>query len=350
MVKRLVFAAPGKLTTPTGGFVYDRRILTGLRAQGWGTRVIELGGGFPFPSADARAIARGRLAALPRGLPIVIDGLAFGALPEVASQLRASHDLIALVHHPLALETGLSPADAAALRASEARALACARRVIVTSPYTARLIASDYGVPVDRVRIVPPGNDRVAQARPGAETPVALLAVGALVPRKGYDVLLAALALLTDLPWRLVIIGDIRRDAGTTVRVHADIARYNLAGRVLVAGAVPARRLAALYASADIFVLASRFEGYGMALSEAIAHGVPVVGAMAGAIPETAPSGAALLAPPGDAGAFAAALRRLIERPAERRRLAAAAWAAAAALPTWEESATLFSRAIEAAA
>ena len=195
-----------------------------------------------------------------------------------------------------------------------------------------------------------PGNDRVAQARPGAGTPVALLAVGALIPRKGYDVLLAALAQLADLPWRLTIVGDLRRDAGTTARVYADIARYNLADRILVAGAVSARRLAAFYASAEIFVLASRFEGYGMAFSEAIAHGVPVVGATAGAIPETAPSGAALLAPPGDVDAFAAALRRLIEHPAERRRLAAAAWTAAAALPTWEESATLFSRAIEAVA
>ncbi len=349
-MRRVVFAAPGKLTTPTGGYVYDRRILAGLRALGWRTKALNLGDGFPLPSVDTRGSARTRLAALPTGRPIVIDGLAFAALPEVAAQLHASHHLVALVHHPVALESGLAPGDRAALRASEERAHACARRVIVTSAFTARLVVSDYGVPVDRVTIVRPGNDRVAQARASAQAPIALLAVGAVVPRKGYDVLLAALATLIDLQWRLTIVGDLRRDVGTAARLYADIARFNLADRVLVTGAVPAKRLAALYASADIFVLASRFEGYGMAFSEAIAHGVPLVGTTAGAIPETAPAGAALLAPPDDVGAFAVAVRRLIENPAERHRLGAAARAAAAALPTWEDSAALFSRAIEAVA
>ena len=176
-----------------------------------------------------------------------------------------------------------------------------------------------------------------------------MLAVGAVIARKGYDVLLAALATLIDLPWRLTIVGDLGRDAEAVARLDSDIARLNLADRVRVAGAVSAKRLAELYAGADIFVLASRFEGYGMAFSEAIAHGLPVVGTTAGAIPEAAPASAALLTPPDDAGAFAAAVRRLIENPAERRRLAAAARAAAATLPTWDNSAALFARAIEAA-
>lgn len=350
MVRRVVFAAPGDLTTPTGGYAYDRRIIAGLRALRWRTEVLDLGDGFPFPSADTRAAARARLAALPTGRPIVIDGLAFGALPDVAMQLSASHRVIALVHHPLAEESGLSPADAEALRASERQALACARGVIVTSPFTGRLIVSDYGVPVDRVKIVRPGNDRAAQARADAEAPITMLAIGAATPRKGYDVLMAASALLLDLPWRLVIVGDLGRDAGATARLNADIARFNLGDRVLLTGAVSAERLEAHYASADLFVLASRFEGYGMAFAEAIAHGLPVVGTTAGAIPETVPASAGLLAPPNDVGAFSVALRRLIEDSAERRRLAASARAAAAALPTWERSAELFSQAIEAVA
>jgi glycosyltransferase involved in cell wall biosynthesis len=349
VVRRLVFAAPGKLTTPTGGYVYDRRIVRGLRASGWEVKTLDLGDGFPLPGAEARATARARLAALPADRPTVIDGLALGALPEAVKELRASHRLIGLVHHPLALETGLSPGDAAALRVSERRALACVRRVIVTSANTARLIVSDYGVPAERVTIVRPGADRAAPARAGGQAPVALLSVGAVVARKGYDVLLAALSTLTDLPWRLTIVGDLGRDAEAAARLHGDIARFGLADRVRVAGVVSAKRLASLYASADLFVLASRFEGYGMALSEAIAWGVPVVGTTAGAIPETAPPGAALLTPPDDAGAFAAAVRRLIENPAERLRLGAAAQDAATALPTWDDSAALFSQAIEAA-
>ncbi len=346
-MRHLVFAAPGKLTTPTGGYVYDRRMIAGLRAQGWQAEALDLGDGFPLPSSRTLALAGARLEALPTDRPIVIDGLALGALPEAAAQLGASHRLIALVHHPLALESGLSPGVAAALRDSERRALACVRSVIVTSPSTARLIVADYGVPADRVAIVRPGADRAARNCASANSPLALLAVGAVVRRKGYDVLLAAVARLLDLQWRLTIVGDLGRDLDAVARLRADIARFDLADRIVIAGAVPARRLSELYASADIFVLASRFEGYGMAFSEAIAHGVPVVGTTAGAIPETAPPGAALLAPPGDIDALSAAVRRLIENPAERRRRAAAAWAAASALPTWRQSAELFSRAIE---
>jgi glycosyltransferase involved in cell wall biosynthesis len=349
VVRRIVFAVPGELTIPTGGYAYDRRIIMGLRELGWRVQLLDLGNGFPRPSAEARAAAGARLAALPTGQPIVIDGLAFGALPEVATQLRASHDLIALVHHPLALESGLSPGDADTLRVSERRALASVRRVIVTSASTARLIVSDYGVPVDRVVIVRPGNDRVVQARGSVDGQISLLAVGAVVPRKGYDVLLAALAPLLDLPWRLTIAGDRTRDAGAAARLDADIVRFNLADRVLVAGAVRAERLTELYSSADLFVLASRFEAYGMAFAEAIAHGLPVVGTTAGAIPETVPTNAGLLVPADDVAALTVALRRLIEDSTERHRLAAAARAAAAGLPTWRHSAELFSRAIEVA-
>jgi glycosyltransferase involved in cell wall biosynthesis len=343
-MRSLAFAAPGALTTPTGGFVYDRHIVVGLRSLGWRIDALDLGNGFPFPSVAARALALARLAALPADQPIVIDGLALGVLPDAAARLRA---LTALVHHPLALESGLSFSDAAALRVSEAEALACARRVIVTSPFTARLVVSDYGVAAERVTIVRPGTDRLALARVHVEGPIELLAVGAVVPRKGYEVLLAAVATLLDLPWRLTIVGDLERDAGATARLRSDIVRFHLADRVVLTGAVQADHLEALYAGSDIFVLASRFEGYGMAFTEAIAHGLPVIGTTAGAIPETAPAGASLLAPPDDIGAFSSAVRRLIEDSDERCRLAAGARASAAALPTWEQAAELFSRAIE---
>ncbi len=347
MVRRVVFAVPGELTIPTGGYAYDRRIVAELGALGWRAESINLGDGFPFPDVTTRAVAHRRLAALAGETPIVIDGLAFGILPEIAEQIGASHDLIALVHHPLALESGLSPSDAEALRVSERRALACAQRVIVTSPFTARLIVADYGIAADRLAIIRPGVDRAPRARaiPGAS--VALLAVGAIVHRKGYDVLLAALARLADLPWRLTIVGDRARDSDAAARLDRDVSRFDLADRVVVAGAISAERLAALYAQADLFVLASRFEGYGMAFAEAIAHGVPVIGTTAGAIAETVPASASVLVPPDDVASLSLALRRLIEDPIARHRLAQSAWREAAALPTWAYAAELFSRALD---
>ena len=348
MVRPVVFAVPGDLATPTGGYAYDRRIIAELPALGWQPELVNLGDGFPQPTAAIRAAAGRRLAALPPGQPIVIDGLAYGALPEVAQRLCASHRLVALVHHPLALETGWSAADCAAWQASERAALAAARHVIATSATVARLLAADYAVPSERLTVVAPGTDRI-DARPRKRNDViALLAVGAVVPRKGYDVLVAALARLKELPWRLVIAGDCGRSPATAQRLRADIAGFGLADRVTLCGAAAAEQLGRLYRSCDLFVLASRFEGYGMAYAEALAHGLPVIGTQAGAIPETVPADAGVLVPSDDVDALTAALRRLIEIPHERERLAAGA--RCARFSSWSEQAALFAGALEALA
>jgi glycosyltransferase involved in cell wall biosynthesis len=126
-----------------------------------------------------------------------------------------------------------------------------------------------------------------------------------------------------------------------------DIARYGLSDRIEIAGPVSEERLAELYAAADLFVLPSRFEGYGMAYTEAVAHGVPVIGTNAGAIPDTVPRGAGILIPPDDVEALAATLRRLIDNEPEREQLAAGARAASASFPSWRESAVLFARVLD---
>jgi glycosyltransferase involved in cell wall biosynthesis len=149
------------------------------------------------------------------------------------------------------------------------------------------------------------------------------------------------------MPWRLTIAGDRTRNPAAAAQLDADIEAYGLGDRVAVLGAVPAERIIELYLASDIFVLASRFEGYGMALAEAIGHGLPVVSTRAGAIPETVPAEAGLLVAPDDTIALAQALRRLIGDPPERWRLATNARAAAAQLPTWQDSAQLFASAIE---
>ena len=292
--------------------------------------------GSPGPSSETRSAAQTLLLEVPAGRTIVIDGLALGVLPEAASQLRARNPLIALVHHPLALESGLSAKQAEQLRASERAALTAASRVIVTSAATARQLISDYAVPADRIAVSRPGSDPAPIATGSRDGIVRLLSVGAVVPRKGFDVLIAALATLADVSWRLTIAGDRSRDEKAAAQLDADIARFGLGGRVEVLGAVPPGRLAELYAGADVFVLASRFEGYGMAYADAIAHGLPVIGTTAGAIPDTVPEGAGVLVTPDDVCALALALRRLVENPDERRRMAASAREAARQLPTWQ--------------
>lgn len=346
-MKEVVFAVPGDLATPTGGYVYDRRVIEGLAGLAWRTELVDLGEGFPRPTPAVRAAASARLGALPAGRLVVVDGLAFGVLPDVAEALQRSHRIVALVHHPLALETALDADDVNALRTSERRALSFAHGVITTSEATARLLAAEFGVGIERIRVVRPGADRVAIADRTACGPPVILSVGAVVPRKGYDLLIEALTRLADLPWRLLIVGDRTRSADTARDLDEAIACHRLGARISFAGAVAAERLEALYVGADLFVLASRFEGYGMAYAEAIAHGLPVVGTTAGAVPEAVPPGAGLLVAPDDVDALATVLRRLIASPSERMALAAGARAAAARLPTWPEQAALFARALD---
>lgn len=350
MVRRLTFAVPGDLATPTGGYAYDRRMIAELGHLGWHIDLVNLGEGFPRPTNETRSAAQARLIAVPAGRVIVIDGLAFGVLPEAASQFRSRNPMIALVHHPLAMESGLSAEQSDLLRASERAALAATSHVIVTSSATARYLVADYAVPAERITVACPGTDPAPMAQGSQDSIVRLLSIGAIVPRKGFDVLIAALATLIDLPWHLAIAGDRSRDPETAARLDADVRRHSLGGRVAVHGAVSPERLAELYAGADLFVLASRFEGYGMAYAEAMARGLPIVGTNTGAIPDTVPADVGVLVAPDDPEALALALRKVIENPDERRRQGTSARAAASRLPTWQESAKLFARAIEALA
>lgn len=343
----VVFAVPGSLDTPTGGYAYDRHIIDGLRAAGWRVDVFDLGAGFPFPDQALRAAALAQFDAIDAGRIVVVDGLALGVLQDAAARLASKHRLVALVHHPLALETGLGAEAAADLRDSERAALAHAHAVIVTSDPTRQLLIDDYDVPAQRISVVPPGVEAVSTTTRAPRDDVHLLSVGSLVRRKGYDVLIAALADVSDLPWRLTIAGDATRDPETTAQIRGDIAARGLEDRISLTGAIQSRDLQRLYTDADVFVLASYFEGYGMVFGEAIAHGLPVVATRVGDAGRIVPEQAGILVAPGDVAALTAALRVVIVSRARRNAMRAAARIAATQLPDWTQSAALFARVLE---
>lgn len=341
-MKRVIFAFPGELDTPTGGYIYDRRIIEGLQRLGWQVELLSLGPGFPYPSQHARDEAAKRLQAVAPDTLIVIDGLASGVLPEAIAACAKTHPVIALVHHPLAYEAGLSLDQATVFLESETQALRHVTHVIVTGPATARDLVRSFGVDPKKVDVVCPGTARAPQAQGSGSETLRLLSVGSVIPRKGFDVLLAALAPLADLPWNLSIAGDLSRDDRAPVQLKQDIAHFGFEARVHLLGVVDDAQLEALYREADVFVLASLFEGYGMAYAEALARGLPVIGTTGGAIPDTVPSGAGLLVPPADVQRLTQALRSLIEDPALRTQLSQGARKAAALQPTWEASAIRF--------
>ncbi len=344
---RTAFAIPGDLALPTGGYAYARRILPLLAAHGVAVRHLPLPGGFPFPDEAELAGADAALAAIPAGEVALIDGLAYGALPErVIARMVAP--IVALVHHPLGLETGLSDADSARLIETERRALAHARQVVATSETTAQTLTRDFAVPADRLSVAVPGTERAERAAGGGDVPH-LLSVGAVVPRKGFDVLVAALRELADRPWRCTIAGSLDRDPATADALRAQIAEAGLAGRMTLTGALDPDALHDMYSSADLFVLPSRYEGYGMAFTEAMSRGLPIVAAEAGAVPATVPCAAGMLVPPDDPQAVAEALREMLDDPARRREISDAAFAHARSLPGWDDTARRVAEAIRQA-
>lgn len=329
------FAVPGSLETMTGGYFYDRRLVESLRLSGHDIRVITLPEGFPDPGPEAMAVALSQLRVLPADQPVIVDGLAFGAMPtkEVA-QIAAP--IIALVHHPLALETGLDAALAARLRGREQANLRLARQLIVPSPHTKAVLVSEYGVPEGKVTVLLPGIDRVPPGVTAQAMPPLILSVGILHPRKGHDVLIAALGRVRDLDWQAVIVGN-PWDTAHVADLQRLIAQSDLAGRIRLAGAVDTVARDRFYAEATVFALATRYEGYGIVFNEALVHGLPIVTCRTGAVPDTVPAAAGLLVGVEDPHAFALALRQILEDPHLRARMAAAALSAGAALPGWDD-------------
>ncbi len=309
----------------------------------------ELAGRFPDIDATARESATMLLDGLADDSVLCLDGLAlpaFEMLPAHCDRLK----IVTLVHHPLALETGLSAAEAARFHAIEQHLLPACRGVLCPSPASAAGVEA-YGVLAARVRIVPPGLDHPARRERASHAgPLRLLSVGTVTPRKGHVLLVQALGRLAELDWRLTILGSLERDPPTVAALRAAIAESGLGTRIELLGEWPPERLSEAYAAADLFVLASYHEGYGMVLAEAMAHGLPILSTTAGAIPDTVPPAAGLLVPPGDADALASALARLIADAGLRARFVAGAYEAASALPGWDRTGDLFAAALDALA
>jgi glycosyltransferase involved in cell wall biosynthesis len=325
-------------------------MLEGLRTLGWATHVRTLDSSFPTPTARALRDAQQKLSALPAHSLVVIDGLALGAMPEVVQVHAERLCMVGLVHHPLAAETGLPPDLVAGMFESERQALQAMRHIIVTSQSTRRALA-DYGVAADRVAVVEPGVDQpVGRALESNEqfrdpsAPVRMLCVATITARKGHDLLVDALTELSDLSWTLTCVGDLERSPDTVRALRMRIAAAGQEHRIALTGELDEASLHQQFRAADLFVLATRFEGYGMAIAQALAHGLPIVSTRTGAIGDMVPPEAGILVETNDGIALRAALSQGLSDPALRRSLAIGARAAGAQLPSWSAASQRLSK------
>ena len=358
MTARVHVVVPGGIddpAAPSGGNTYDRRLCDRLVATR-DVREIAVAGDWPHPGPAARGALAAALAGLPAGAVVLLDGLVAGAVPDLLERHRERLRLVVLVHLPLGDETGLAPPDARRLVESERRAVRAAVAVIATSEAAARRVCHLHALPEGRVRVAPPGVDPapVAEPSPGGGR---LLCVAAVTPRKGQDVLVDALSRCADLDWSCRCAGALDREPAFAARVGRAAAPGGTVagGRIAFTGPLTGEALDAAYASADLLVLPSRAETYGMVVTEALARGLPVLASAVAGVPEAlggAPGGAVpgVLLPPGDPAALAAAIRHWLTDPAWRDHLRAAARARRESLPGWDETARRISEILDSVA
>jgi glycosyltransferase involved in cell wall biosynthesis len=330
------FDNPGQ---PTGGNIYDRRVCAGLAEVGWEVLVATVATAWPAPGSGARAGLARTLSAIPDGETVLIDGLL--ASPAAAQLLPHTGRLriTVLLHMPLA--TVLDTHHDASAQRSERAVLRAAAGVVVTSEWTRRQVVTRYEIPACRVHVARPGADRVAA--PARPVRGRLICVGVLGRHKGQDLLVEALAGLADRDWHCVLAGPLDRDPDFVGQLQTRITRLGYGHRVRLTGVLTGAALSHAYATADLLVAPSRSETYGMAVTEALAHGLPVLAAAVGGLPEALGSTAdgtrpGQLVPSGDPAALAAAIGDWLGDERHRHRLRAAAAQRRATLCRWEQT------------
>jgi glycosyltransferase involved in cell wall biosynthesis len=318
---------------PSGGNTFDRRVVRGLASTGWRVHVHEAKGSWPKAASAARATLADLVAGIPDGAVVLVDGLVASPSPDVLVPEAERLRLVVLVHMPL----GRAGENRAAAR--EAAVLSAARSIVTTSAWTRHVLLELYPLPGDRVRVAEPGVD-AARLVAGTENAGAFLCVAAVTAGKGHDVLLDALAMLADDRWRCLCVGSLDREPTFADEARRRVLDRALGARVRFSGTQTAIDLARSYAAADVLVLPSRGETYGMVVTEALARGLPVIASDVGGVPEALGHGAdgtrpGLLVAPDDPEALGGALRDWLRNPGLRRRLRRAARERRASLVSW---------------
>jgi len=316
----------------SGSYAYDHGLVAGLRGLGHTVAIIEAHPGIS-------------LADPPDGTPRLIDGPALPTLLE-RDDKALGQPLFGLIHHSTMPAPDADEAARHALRAAAERHFGRFVRLVATGEPTVEWLVNECRVSRDRVALVVPGTDDAPRC-PGSDGPgCRILSIGALIPRKGHDLLMRALVRLFDLDWHLTIVGSAERDPVHARALAALADTLGITHRVRFAGRVTDAALDALWQESDLFALATRFETYGMPVAAALKRGLPVAVTAGGAAGALVAPEAGVVCPLDDESQLSKALRRLIFGRTLRRDMGEVAWQIGQTLPTWRMQAELLVRAL----
>jgi glycosyltransferase involved in cell wall biosynthesis len=347
-LQRVAFVTVGDTSRLTGGYLYHARVFAGLREEGIEVEEIVASGASPAEQEEAASRLGARLD--PRRFDVVVvDALARITCAPWLDGWRATRPLVAMIHELPSVAAGFG-----VVREQEfEEPLLRADRLIAVSDH-GRSILRSRGVPAERIRIVSPGFDHLPPPDPSAErsarddTPVRSLCVAQWLPRKGILDLVRAWTVRERPGATLEFIGETDADPAYAAAVRAAVADAPDPS-IYVKGPVDDATLAVVYAAADLFVLPSRYEGYGIVYAEALAHGLPIVACDVGPISELVGEEAALLVPPGDSKTLSGALDLLLQDSTLRSQMSSAARRRVEHLPRWKDTVVGFRRVLEEA-
>jgi glycosyltransferase involved in cell wall biosynthesis len=341
----LQFVIKGDLQQRTGGYIYDAHIIRGLEKLGWAVSVHSTSS-HSTKKVQTHTNLEIILDSIKDGQTVILDGLAMGQHPDELGRHCHRLKLISLLHHPLSEESGLSPSEKTRLLEVEMKALGTCTGVITTSQFTAKQLV-DMNVAEKIVRTVIPGTDPVPCAKgPHNNTPPRLLCVASVIPRKGLDILVEALHQIQHLDWECICAGDLERSPHYASKILNSVSERHLNHRILFTGECSSSTIAKLYDLSSIFVLASRYEGYGMVLTEAVVRCLPVISTTGGAIPHTLNGTSAVLVPPGNANCLADAIKAALDSHSDNNHRSGKPKGAQSRFPTWDQTIQHFEEAI----
>lgn len=334
---------------PSGGNRYDRRVCGELAAAGWLVHEHNAAGAWPRPDVESLQRLADLLATIPDGSTVLVDGLIASNTPEAVVPSARRLRVVVVLHASL-MEMS-SPSSVAVARRREHAVLSAAHGIVTTSRWARERLLDRYPLPAGSVTVAEPGAESAETAIPSPDGG-RLICVAAVAPHKGQDVVLEALAAVADLDWRCRFVGPLVNGFADGLRRFAVVAGVD--ERVEFCGPLDRANLDGVYATSDLLLHASQYETYGMVVTEALAHGVPVVATCVGGVREAmglASDGRrpGWLVPPGDPAAFAGAIRGWLEHSEQRAELRAAALDRRQTLTPWATTAGQVAYALRAA-